>query len=67
MASQVIALALVPYGTAPAFAAATAVALGVQAIAVYPPASVHSALRRHSSAARPAVAAAAASLRRQSS
>jgi hypothetical protein len=64
---QVIAVAVAPYGIAPAFAAATAVALALQAIAVYPPAWVQSLLRRHSSAARPVVAAAAGSLRRQSS
>jgi F0F1-type ATP synthase assembly protein I len=64
---QVIALAVVPYGIAPAFAAATGVALAVQAIAVYPPAPVHSALRRHNSAASAAVAAAPGSLGRQSS
>jgi hypothetical protein len=64
---QVIAAALVPYGTAAAFAAATVAAVCGQAITVYPPASVHAALRRHSSAARLAVAAAAGSLRRQSS
>jgi hypothetical protein len=64
---QAIALAIVPYGIAPAFAAATLVAVTVQAITIYPPASVHSLLRRHSSAASPAVATAAGSLRRQSS
>jgi hypothetical protein len=64
---QVIALALVPYGIGPAFAAATVVALAVQALAVYPPVAVHSLLRRQSSAARPAVAAAPGSLGRQSS
>lgn len=61
---QVIALAIVPYGMAPAFAAATLGALIVQALTVY---SVHSTLRRQSSAARPAVATADGSLRRQSS
>jgi hypothetical protein len=61
---QVIALAIVPYGLVPAFAAATLVAVAAQGLAVY---SVHSTLRRQSSAARPAVAAAAGSLRRQSS
>jgi hypothetical protein len=64
---QVIALTIVPYGIAPAFAAATGVALVVQAIAVYPPAPVHSLLRRQSSAASAAVAAAPGSLGRQSS
>ncbi|HET6870027.1 MAG TPA: hypothetical protein VFH80_29200 [Solirubrobacteraceae bacterium] len=64
---QVIALAVVPYGIAPAFAAATGVALAVQAIAVYSPTPVHSLLRRHSSAASAAVAAAPGSLGRQSS
>ena len=61
---QVIAVAIVPYGIVPAFAAATVIAVAAQALAVY---SVHSTLRRQSSAARPAVAAAAGSLRRQSS
>ena len=64
---QVIALAIVPFGITPAFVAATVVALATQAIAVYPPAAVHSLLRRQSSAARPAVAAAPGSLGRQSS
>jgi hypothetical protein len=64
---QVIALAVVPYGIATAFAAATGIALAVQAIAVYPPAPVHSLLRRHSSAASGVVAAAPGSLGRQSS
>jgi len=64
---QVVALSIVPYGIAPAFVAATGVALGMQVIAVYPPTAVHSLLRRQSSAASPAVAAAAGSLRRQSS
>ena len=64
---QVIALAIVPLGITPAFAAATVVALATQAIAIYPPAAVHSLLRRQSSAARPAVAAAPGSLGRQSS
>jgi hypothetical protein len=61
---QVIALAIVPDGIVPAFTAATMVAVAAQALTVY---SVHSTLRRQSSAARPAVAAAAGSLRRQSS
>jgi len=61
---QVIALVIVPYGIVTAFAAATVVAVAAQALVVY---SVHSTLRRQSSAARPAVAAAAGSLRRQSS
>ena len=60
---QVIALAIVPYGIAPAFAAATAGAVAAQALTVY---SVHSTLRRQSSAASSGVAAAAGSLRRQS-
>jgi hypothetical protein len=64
---QVVALAIVPYGIAPAFAAATAGALAVQAVAVYSPTPVHSRLRRQSSAAKPAVAAAPGSLGRQSS
>ena len=64
---QVITLAIVPFGITPAFVAATVVALATQAIAVYPPAAVHSLLRRQSSAARPAVAAAPGSLGRQSS
>ena len=64
---ETIALAIVPYGIAVAFAVGVLLALAVQAIAVYPAASVHSLLRRHSSAARVAVAAAAGSLRRQSS
>jgi hypothetical protein len=67
MFCQVIALAIVPYGIAPAFAAATGVALGVQAIAVYAPTAVHSLLRRQSSPASAAVAAAPGSLGRQSS
>jgi len=61
---QLIAMLLVPYGTAPAFALATVAALVVQVLTVWP---VHSVLRRHSSAASVAVAAAAGSLRRQSS
>jgi hypothetical protein len=61
---QVIVLTIVPYGIAPAFAAATVVAVAAQALTVY---SVHSTLRRQSSAARPAVATADGSLRRQSS
>jgi hypothetical protein len=64
---QVIALAIVPYGIAPAFAAATIVALAVQAIAVYPPTPVHSQLRRQSSPASVSVTEAAGSLGRQSS
>ncbi len=64
---QVIALAIVPYGIVPAFAAATLVALAVQAVAVYPPTPVHSLLRRQSSAASAAVAAAPGSLTRHSS
>jgi F0F1-type ATP synthase assembly protein I len=64
---QVIALTVVPYGIAPAFAAATGVALAVQAIAVYSPTPVHSLLRRQSSAASAAVAAAPGALGRQSS
>jgi hypothetical protein len=64
---QLIALLIGRYGIAPAFATATIAALGLQAVTVYPPVAVHSLLRRHSSAARLAVAAAAGSLRRQSS
>ena len=64
---ETIALAIVPHRIATAFAAGTTLARLAQAIAVYPPASVQSRLRRHSSAARAAVAAAAGSLRRQSS
>jgi hypothetical protein len=64
---QVIALAIVPYGIAPAFTAATGAALVVQAIAVYAPTAVHSLLRRQSSPASAAVAAAPGSLGRQSS
>jgi hypothetical protein len=64
---QVIALAVVPYGVAAAFTAATGLALTVQAIAVYSPTRVHSLLRRHSSAASPAVAAAPGLVGRQSS
>jgi hypothetical protein len=64
---QVIALAVVPYGVAAAFTAATGLALAVQAIAVYSPTPVHSLLRRHSSAASPAVAAAPGLVGRQSS
>lgn len=61
---QLIATLIGPYGTAPAFAAATIAAVLVQVLTVF---SVHSALRRQSSAASVAVAAAAGSLRRQSS
>ncbi len=64
---QVIAWAIVPYGIGAAFAAGTGVALAVQAIAVYAPTPVHSQLRRQSSAASAAVAAAPGSLGRQSS
>jgi hypothetical protein len=64
---QVIALAVVPYGIAPAFAAATGVALAVQALTVYSPTPVHSLLRRQSSAASVALAAAPGSLGRHSS
>jgi hypothetical protein len=64
---QVITLLIVPAGIPAAFAAASAVALAAQALAVYPPAPVHSLLRRHNSAARLAVAAADGSLRRQAS
>jgi hypothetical protein len=63
---QVIAVATVPYGIAPAFAAATAVALAVQALAVYSPTPVHSPLRRQSSAASVSVTEAAGRLGRQS-
>jgi hypothetical protein len=61
---QLIAMLIGRDGVAVAFAAATLGALVVQVLTVY---SVHSALRRQSSAARPAVAAAAGSLGRQSS
>jgi hypothetical protein len=61
---QLIAMLVGRYGVIPAFGAATLGAVLVQALTVY---SVHSTLRRQSSAARPAVAAAAGSLRRQSS
>jgi Protein of unknown function (DUF3147) len=64
---QLIALLIVPDGVAAAFSAATAVALAIQVVAVYAPAAVHSLLRRQSSAPSAAVAAAAGSLRRQSS
>ena len=64
---QVIVLAAVPYGIAPAFTAATGVALAVQAAAVYSPTPVHSLLRRQSSAASASVAAAPGFLGRQSS
>jgi hypothetical protein len=64
---QVIAVAIVPYGIAAAFIAATGVALAVQAIAVYPPTPVHSQLRRQSSAASVSVTEAAGALGRQSS
>jgi hypothetical protein len=64
---QLIAMIIVPYGATAAFQAATVAALGVQVVAVYAPAAVHSLLRRHSSAPSAAVATAAASLRRQSS
>ena len=56
---QLIAMLVAPYGISTAFAAAT-----VAALAFYP---VQSLLRRHSSVASAAVAAAAGSLRRQSS
>jgi hypothetical protein len=58
---QLIAMLTRPYGIAAAFAAATAAAVIVQAY------SVQSTLRRQSSAPSTAVAAAAGSLRRQSS
>jgi hypothetical protein len=61
---QLIALLIGPYGVSVAFVLATTAALIVQAFTVCP---VHSLLRRHSSAPSPAVAAAAGSLRRQSS
>jgi uncharacterized protein DUF3147 len=64
---QVIALAIVPYGIAAAFAAATGLALAVQVIAVYSPTPVHSLLRRQSSPASAAVAATPGPLGRQSS
>jgi len=64
---QLIAMLIASAGIAPAFAAATAAALAGQAATVYAPAAVHSLLRRQSSAANSAVAAAAGSLTRQSS
>jgi hypothetical protein len=64
---QLIATLIVGLGIGPAFAAATVVALAVQAGVVYAPAAVHSLLRRQSSAASAGVAAAAGSLTRQSS
>jgi hypothetical protein len=64
---QLIATLIVPYGIAPAFEAATVAALGLQVAVVYPPPAVHSLLRRHSSTPSADVAAAAGSLRRQSS
>lgn len=64
---QVVAVAVVPCGIAVAFAAATGVALAVQAIAVYWPTPVHSLLRRQSSPASASVAAAPGFLGRQSS
>jgi hypothetical protein len=63
---QVIALAIVSLGIAPAFAAATVIALAAEAIVVYPPALVHSLLRRQSSAASVTVTEAAGFLGRQS-
>jgi hypothetical protein len=59
---QLIAILIARCGIAPAFALATAAALIVQALTVC---SVHSLLRRHSSPASSAVAAAAGSLTRQ--
>jgi hypothetical protein len=64
---ELIALLIGPYGIGAAFGAGTLVALGLQGAAVYAPLAVHSLLRRQSSAASVAVAAAAGSLRRQSS
>jgi hypothetical protein len=64
---QLIEMLIVPAGIGPAFAVATVAAVIVQALAVYAPAAVHSSLRRQSSAPSAAVAAAAGSLRRQSS
>jgi hypothetical protein len=61
---QLVAMLVGPSGIAPAFALATLAALIVQVLTVWP---VHSLLRRQSSAASVAVAAAAGSLRRQSS
>jgi hypothetical protein len=61
---QVIAMLIASYGIAVAFAAATIASVLVQALTVY---SVHSSLRRHSSPARLAVAAAPGFLRRHSS
>lgn len=64
---DLIALLIGPDGIVAAFAAATVAALALQGLAVYAPSAVHSLLRRQSSAASVAVAAAAGSLRRQSS
>jgi hypothetical protein len=61
---QLVAMLVRPLGVAPAFALATLAALIVQVPTVWP---VHSLLRGQSSAASVAVAAAAGSLRRQSS
>jgi hypothetical protein len=64
---QLIATLIGGYGLMSAFGAAIAAAVAIQAGTVYAPAAVHSLLRRQSSAARLGVAAAAGSLRRQSS
>jgi inner membrane protein involved in colicin E2 resistance len=61
---QLIATLVEPYGITPAFAAAALAAALLQALTVY---SVHSTLRRQSSAASVAVAQGAGSLGRQSS
>lgn len=61
---QLIATLIKPYGIAPAFAAATLAAALLQALTVY---SVHSSLRRQSSAASVAVAQGAGSFGRHSS
>jgi hypothetical protein len=64
---QLITMMIGRYGAVSAFGAATAAALAIQAGTVYAPAAVHSLLRRQSSTASLGVAAAAGSLRRQSS
>ncbi len=64
---QLIAVLIERYGIAPAFTAATAAAVIVQATAVYAPPAVQATLRSHKSAPSAAVATAAGGLRRQSS
>jgi hypothetical protein len=64
---EAIALLIEPEGIVAAFGVATILALALQGAAVYAPLAVHSLLRRQSSAASVGVAAAAGSLRRQSS